>query len=113
MYRFEGQAQPRTPAEDERELELGQLNAHEMTLKAYSPAALTLVMALQQMPQLSGKEFEDEIAQYNAECEKKGFAPTEGKSEDFTVPISPTRSIFVRMFENGRVELIGREGSLH
>jgi hypothetical protein len=112
MYHFEGEPQPRTPEEDEREFERGKLDANYQTLRAFSPEALTVVMALERTPQLSSKEFEAEIADYNREHE--GGAPAEGKSEDFTVTIAPgKRSIIVRMFENGRVQLIAREGTIH
>ncbi|MBI3572314.1 hypothetical protein HY091_02160 [Candidatus Kaiserbacteria bacterium] len=97
--------------EEERDdLERGPETAHMLKLHQFSPEAAKLVGVLQQNEPLTNDAFLQKIATHNATHESA--IPVEERigekfKEEFTLAAGSGRSVIVRIFDNGRVELTG------
>lgn len=91
-------------------LEKGQMDAHLMTLRQFSPEAAILVLSLKDST-LSEQDFLHHIDDFS----QTHATPVEGTKvvEQFVVPAGPGRTIDVTLFEGGQVTLSGAAGAVH
>ncbi len=78
-------------------------------LQALSPSAHTVLQECMTNPAMSKDEFFRKVDNYNNV--RTNQAPREGAYETIMEHISPTRTIKINMFKNGRVDIRGNDDS--